>query len=329
MEQKNGRYDTFVFGGLATTDPRLVNAKLSVLRPQSYTARDDDGSLSGRAALSWQATPQILAYISAARGSKSGGINMSGLPLDAQNRPALSTAVIEPEQNTTYEIGVKSTLFDDRLIFNITGFTTTVTDFQATLVDNSQTVALRGYLSNIPKVTVKGFEIDSTALPAPGLALRFALAYADGRYADYPAGPCPLELQTAATTACNLTGKPLAGLPLWSISLGADYARPLGPGEAFAHIDTAWRTGYPGDPTLSVFTFIEGYNLTNAQIGWRSKQGWYAAVFARNLLQCRLHPEPHHPGRQLRPHPRHAQRPAGDRGDIGIQHLAEPPAGRG
>ena len=174
--------------------------------------------------------------------------------------------------------------FDDRLIFNITGFTTTVTDFQATLVDNSQTVALRGYLSNIPKVTVKGFEINSTALPAPGLALRFALAYADGRYADYPAGPCPLEVQTAATTACNLTGKPLAGLPPWSISLGADYTRPLGPGEAFAHIDTAWRTGYPGDPTLSVFTFIEGYNLTNAQIGWRSNAGWYAALFARNLF---------------------------------------------
>jgi iron complex outermembrane receptor protein len=284
MEQKNGRYDTFVFGGLETFDPRLIAAKLSVLRPQSYTARDDDGSLSGRAALSWQATPQILAWVSAARSSKSGGINMSGLPLDAQNRPALGTAVIEPEQNTTYEIGIKSTLFDDRLIFNITGFTTTVTDFQATLVDNSQTVALRGYLSNIPKVTVKGFEIDSTALPAPGLALRFALAYADGRYADYPAGPCPLEVQTAATTACNLTGKPLAGLPLWSISLGTDYTRPLGPGEAFAQIDTAWRTGYPGDPTLSVFTFIEGYNLTNASIGWRSNAGWYAAVFARNLF---------------------------------------------
>jgi iron complex outermembrane receptor protein len=286
MEQKQGRYDTFVSGGLATTDPRLVAAKLSVLRPQSYTARDDDGSLSGRAAISWQATDALMAYASFARGYKSGGINLSGLPLDNRNQPVLATAVVEPELNTTWEVGVKSSWFDNRLIFNITGFHTSVTDFQATIVDSSQTVALRGYLSNIPEVTVKGFEIDSTALVTTGLNLRLAVAYADGRYSDYPAGPCPLEVQTAATRACNLTGKALAGLPPWSVSLGADYTRPIGRGEAFAHIDTAWRTGYQGDPSLSVFTFIDGYNLTNAQIGWRSKQGWYAAVFARNLFNA-------------------------------------------
>jgi iron complex outermembrane receptor protein len=36
----------------------------------------------------------VLGYASYARGSKSGGINMSGLPLDNANLPALNTAVV-------------------------------------------------------------------------------------------------------------------------------------------------------------------------------------------------------------------------------------------
>ena len=45
------------------------------------------------------------------KGSKSGGINMSGLPLNASNQPALNTAVIKPENNTTVELGVKTSCF--------------------------------------------------------------------------------------------------------------------------------------------------------------------------------------------------------------------------
>ena len=92
-------------------------------------------------------------------------INMSALPLNAQNQPVLSTAVVRPERNTTYEGGVKADLFDRRLRLNLAAYYTEVRDFQATLVDSTQTVALRGYLSNVPKVTVKGFEADAIAAP--------------------------------------------------------------------------------------------------------------------------------------------------------------------
>jgi iron complex outermembrane receptor protein len=37
---------------------------------------------------------------------------------------------------------------------------------------------------------------------------------------------------------------------------------------------------------MSRFTYIEGYNLTNAPIGYRSREGWEEAVFARNLLDA-------------------------------------------
>lgn len=288
QEDKDGYYDTTVSGGPATTNAALTSARLGVLRPQSYEAHDSDGSLSGRGNLAWQVTDRTMAYASYARGFKSGGINMSGLPLDSNNRPVLATAVVRPERNETYEMGLKNTLFDNRLIFNIDGFYTKVRDFQATVVENSltQTVQLRGYLSNIPQVTVKGIEADVTALILPGLSARTSFAYSDGEYTNYPAGPCPLEVQTAATTRCSLTGRRLASLPRFAITAGLDYQRPVGDGQVFVHVDTASRSGFNGDPSLSRFTYVRGYNLTNANIGYRFAGGLELIVWARNLLDA-------------------------------------------
>ncbi len=287
FENKTGNYSTQVSGGPATTNPALINARLGVLRPQTYAARDRDGSLSGRANIAWQPTDDMMLYASFARGFKSGGINMSGLPLDANNQPALATAVVRPERNTTWEAGIKSTLLERRLTINLAAYRTTVRDFQATVVDSSQTVALRGYLSNIPEVRVQGIEADA-ALRIGNLTLVGALAYGDGVYTDYPAGPCPLERQSAAAAACDLTGQRLAGLPRWSQTLSADYALAVADGAVFLHADSNWRSGYSGDPTLSSFTWIKGYNLTNASLGYRredaSGKGWEIAIFARNLL---------------------------------------------
>ncbi|WP_294394469.1 TonB-dependent receptor [uncultured Sphingomonas sp.] len=289
-EEKEGRYDTSVFGGLDTANVALGNAKLSVLRPQSYKASDKDGSLSGRANLSYQVTDGVLGYLSYARGFKSGGINMSGLPLDAQNRPVLATAVVDPERNTTYEAGIKSTLFDRRLILNLAAYHTAVKDFQATIVDSSQTVALRGYLSNIPEVRVRGIEADATARVAANLSVRASVAYADGEYLDYPAGPCPLERQGSATTACDLSGRRLSGLPRWSETIGLDRALPVDRVANGAHLvlhaDASIRSGYYGDPTLSRYTYIEGRTVTNASLFFQHRAGWEIGVFARNLFDA-------------------------------------------
>ncbi|MFC3670250.1 TonB-dependent receptor [Novosphingobium pokkalii] len=288
-EDKNGQYATTVFGGPTTSNAALISARLSVLRPQSYAAATHDSSLSGRANLAWQVTDRVMAYAGYAQGFKSGGINMSGLPLDSANQPVLATAVIRPERNITWEGGIKSQWWGRRLTLNLAAYHTTVRDFQATVVDSSQTVALRGYLSNIPRVRVQGVEADA-ALHWGGLTLTGALAYADGRYTDYPKGPCPLEVQTAATTACDLTGKALTGLSRWSETLGADYRLPAGRGEFVLHSDTAWRTSYNGDPSLSRYTWIDGYTLTNASLAWRNRRdggpGFELGVFARNLFNA-------------------------------------------
>ena len=285
-EHKTGRYDTFVFGGLPTTDPALNAAKLSILRGQSYAARVDDGALTGRANIAWQASAGLLVYASYARGEKSGGINMSGLPLNDRNLPATGTAVVRPERNTAYEAGIKTRLFGNRLTVNLAAFHTRVTDFQTNVSDTRAAAALRTYLANIPRVTVKGAEADLIAAVSRTLSLRASVAYADGRYADYPAGPCPIERIGNSAAACDLTGVGLPGLPKWSSTLGGDYTLPVAAlrGGLFAHADATYRTRQLGDPTGSRFTTIGGYTLVNGSIGYRSARGFEIALFARNLF---------------------------------------------
>lgn len=285
-EHKTGTYDTFVFGGPPATSSALINARLSILRGQNYAAKVNDGALTGRANIAWAATDDVLAYASIARGEKSGGINMSGLPLNDQNLPAIGTAVVRPEKNTAYEVGVKTRLFDDRLIFNLDAFYTRVTDFQSNVSDTRAAVALRTYLANIPKVTVRGVEADASVAVTRGLSLRVSLAYADGRYDSYPAGPCPIERIGNTAAACDLSGVGLPGLPKWSSTVGGDYVHAvdgLG-GSLFAHADANYRGPQFGDPTGSHFTTIGSYTLVNGSIGYRSTDGWELAVFARNLF---------------------------------------------
>ncbi|HWU54223.1 MAG TPA: TonB-dependent receptor [Rhizomicrobium sp.] len=284
-EDKDGSYNSTVSSGLATTNPTLVNAKLSILRPQSYTATVSDGSPSGRASISYQIIDGIMAYGTYARGSKSGGINMSGLPLNPSNLPALSTAVIKPEQNTTWELGLKTQLLDNHVLFNIDAFDTTVRDFQANVVDTGPG-ALRGYLANIDKVRVQGVEMESNFVADEHLSGHVSVTYSAGKYASYQNGPCPLELIASSTTVCDLSGRPLSGLPVWALSAGGEYAYPVSilerSGQAYLHGEYSYRSKMYGDPSDSRYTLMPGYSLLNTSLGVRDDQ-WDFSFWVRNL----------------------------------------------
>jgi iron complex outermembrane receptor protein len=287
VENKEGRFASNVYGGLATTNPTLVNAKLSILRPQSYTATVNDGAPTGRLNVSYDVSDEIMAYAIYSRGEKSGGINMSGLPLNASNLPALSTAVVKPEKNTTGEVGVKSRLFDRRLLLNVDVYDTEVEDFQTNVVDTGPG-ALRGYLANIEKVRVRGVEADAAFRFTEHFDGHLSSAWTDGKYVSYKNGPCPLELIGNSTTVCDLSGRPLSGTPHTSVAAGGEYFHPLHSGshptEVFLRADLAYRTDTYGDPSDSKYTVINGYTVMNALLGLRNPGHWEVSVWARNLL---------------------------------------------
>lgn len=311
-EDKNGTYSTTVSGGLPTTPGTLQdNAKLSLFRPQSYRASDNGGNPSGRLNLAYQFTDDLMGYVSYAYGYKSGGLNMSGLPLDAANNPALATAVIKDETNRTWEAGLKSAWWDNRATANLAAYRTVVRNYQANITSSTETAAIRTYPANIPEVRVQGVEGDFAALLFRGFTLRASFAYADGKYTDYPKGPCPLEWQNPnAAGGCQplvapaslaiktsnprgnpdvpgayvLTGLPLAGLSKWAGSLGFDYELPIGSDAFLVHADTSARSDYNSDTANSIYTRIAGYAVVNASVGYRFNDNWEVDVFARNLF---------------------------------------------
>ncbi|MBX9605151.1 MAG: TonB-dependent receptor [Gammaproteobacteria bacterium] len=286
-EDKHGRFNTRVFGGLATRDPALVALQRSILRPQSYRAALTDGSASGRVAAAWHWRQDFMTYASWARGFKSGGINMSGLPLDANGLPAVAFAKVRPEEVTTYELGLKSHWLDERLTLNLALFHTEVRDFQANVVDSSPG-ALRGYLANIDKVRVKGAELDGAFNVSPRWRLHFAAAWTDAEYARYPNSPCPLEALLSATSVCDLSGRPLPATPRWAGSGASEYFRPVRlaglAGEAYARLEVSARSQVYGEPTDSRFGIIKGYGLVNVVVGLRQQGPWDLSFWVRNLF---------------------------------------------
>lgn len=287
IERKSGSYATVVFGGGTPANSTQTSAKLSILRPQSYVAGVDDHDLSGRLTASYNLTESVMAYVSYARTGKSGGINMSGLPLNALNLPALNTAAIKPERNTTYEVGVKTQWLDKRLTVNLDYFNTTIRDFQTNIVDSAPG-ALRGYIANIDLVRDQGVELDSSYQINANLTAHVSGAWTDGQYASYKDGPCPLERIGASTTVCDLSGRPLSGLPKWAWSAGGEYRQDAVlvnlPGEAYLHGELNYRGSTYGDPTDSQYTLLAGYALVNASLGFRANGQWEASIWARNLL---------------------------------------------
>jgi iron complex outermembrane receptor protein len=174
-------------------------------------------------------------YVNGASGQKSGGINMSGLPVypagvagHASGDPILSTAVIRPERNFTWEAGIKSQWLGGKATLNLAAYSTVVHDFQANVVDNAAVVALRSYLANIPRVTVKGVEADANWQVAPWFALRGALAYARWALCLLSGGAMPDRADGLFHHILQPDRQALPGLPEWTGSVGGEITHDLG-----------------------------------------------------------------------------------------------------
>jgi iron complex outermembrane recepter protein len=283
-EDKFGSFDQVVAGGLATTDPTLIARKLSIVRPQAYEVSFTDGSLSGQINVAYDIAPDIMGYVAYSKGYKSGGINLAGIPTDAAGNPVFTTARIKPEDGTTYEVGLKTQFFARTLTANLAAFYTTVHDYQVNVVDSGPG-ALRGYLSNIEEVRSKGFELDAAWSPIDSISSYLSLAWTEGNYESFVNGPCPLERIGTATTACDLSGRPLPGLPKWAISLGGEYRTDLLSGTGYVGFDATYRSDQYSDASDSQYLVIDGYSLVNFRAGWVSPSGvWEGFVWVKNAF---------------------------------------------
>ena len=301
-------YGTTATGSLvsgSTLVQRQHFAQHDVLTPQAYTAAFSDWNVSGDLKLSYEISKDVLTYVSSARGFKTGGITLNGVPTSADTGlPLLGTERVKPERLQNYEIGIKTQFLNRHATFNIAAFRTDIKDFQAT-VNNGQVSVIRGYLANAEKVQIQGAETDFSYKPNQNWNFYVNGAYTDAIYKQFAGAPCPPELSggTVATSAqtpgpaatpgalspayCNVSGQWLPGVSKWSGSWGAQYTHPgrlLGrEGEAYIGYDGSARSRWSSNPSRSVYTDVGGYGLANLRVGFRSGETWDVYGWVRNL----------------------------------------------
>ena len=288
-DKKEGSYVSVVTNGQGSTN--LTSDQRGVLAPQSYAPKFDNWNLSGDITVAYQFSPDIHSYATYARSYKSGGINLSGLPLDANNNPILSTATVKPETVNHYEIGLKTQLLDRRATINLAGFWTDIYDYQAT-VNNYQLAVLRGYLANAGQVRTRGIELDSAFRPSTGLNLYVNAAYTDAKYIRFTNAPCPPELSGGSNSPpfCDISGQRLPGVSKWAFSYGAEYNWPVGAGQVYLGYDGSYRSDFSSNPSPSAYMNVDGYSLSNFRLGYRKGDklnvfAWVRNAFDRNYYE--------------------------------------------
>jgi iron complex outermembrane receptor protein len=320
-DKKSGYYDSVVsihnaqFDFVATADnvaalraaqptPAALTTfqnQTNTLAPQHYTPSFSAWNVSGDINIAFDFTPDIHGYATYARSFKSGGINLSGLPLNSTNTAVdLTTQTVKPEKVNHFELGLKTQFLDRRVTINLAGYWDVINDYQATVNNNAINV-IRGYLANAGQVRVRCVEFDRSFRPNERLSLYFNGAYTDATSTRFTNAPCPPELSggTAATAAnpasapgvaggfspaqCDISGQVLPGVSKWALSFGGELNHPIGGGEVYFGYDGSYRTRFSSNPSPSAYTWIEGYSLSNFRLGFR-KDGFNVFGWVRNAF---------------------------------------------
>jgi iron complex outermembrane receptor protein len=277
-EDKTARVQRFApTGGAAVTGAALA------ARNARYGAYDSGSvgltQFSPTALLSagYKATPEVLLYSSLSHGEKSGGINLS-----VPGAGGVASLLVGTERANAFELGVKSTLLNNRLQLNGNLFATVVHGYQSNAYDP---VSRSSYLTNAGDVRTRGLELEAIATPLKGLTLRSNGSFNDASYLDYRNAPCPPE---RAATFCDLSGRnALVNAPRWIGNLGAQYAHVAGEGlQAYYNANYAYRAATYGTLDASEYSKIPGYSVSNFSAGLRTTRGaaWDLSLWVKNAF---------------------------------------------
>lgn len=140
--------------------------------------------VDGNVSLQYDIAPSVMAFASFGHGSKSGGFaetNTIAVPPPLLVNGKVPAALVFAGSNIasefakTYEVGVKSTIFDHRLRFNVTGFWTDVAGFQDTVFTGGPL----GFITFNGPARSKGFEVETNFKATPTLELGGSFTYSD------------------------------------------------------------------------------------------------------------------------------------------------------
>jgi outer membrane receptor protein involved in Fe transport len=217
-----------------------------------------------------------MLYARVASGFLPGGPNI--VPVGVPNVPA----TFSPTKLTDYEVGLKSTSPDNRLMVDLSAYYIDWTKIPLTTFENNFT-----FLTSGGQARSKGLEATISWLAAPGLKLSANASYNDAtltKDAPYPSN--------------GKRGDPLPYAPQFTLGLSGDYDFALGGGwhgyvgASYRYVDersTDFAFSYPVAgvlPPLPSSPTIPGYHTINLRAGV-NRGPWDIGVYVKNLTNQR------------------------------------------
>lgn len=200
--EKEGQYAYVTNSGLPLAAPNVIPR-------QSF----DEDTFDPSVTLQYKLTPRTMIYAAVGRGSKGGGFVSNTAQVTPTSFP------YRQEQSTNYEVGVKSSLLDNRVTFDLSAFVLKLKDLQVSTFDP---VAFAFYTTNAASAQSSGVEGSVQVRPLEGLSLSASAAYLDAKYDDFPGAQCPAQAPPTCNTF-NLAGYEIIGASKWSGSASFDY----------------------------------------------------------------------------------------------------------
>lgn len=183
-----------------------------VLVPQGTQAKASFSATTPMLSASFKFSPEVMAYARYAEGFKSGGFNG-----EAQT-PLSAITPFRPEKMQSFEVGVKTMLFDRRLRLDSAVFHNRNTDMQESVFTAQGATGTD--ILNAGRAHTEGLELEAEALITPDFKLRADYGYLHEKYDQFIDGGVDVANNRAVVHAPRHTLSLTADATLARTSIG-------------------------------------------------------------------------------------------------------------
>ncbi|MEX1669389.1 TonB-dependent receptor [Zhongshania guokunii] len=246
--------------------------------------------------LQWDVNDVAMAYFSARRGFKSGGYDArSNASPSADPTPSNPTAVLanprvligsfefEEERATSYELGLKTSLFDGVAELNSALFYTQFDNLQVSVFDGT----LGFNVGNAAGAVTQGIEFDGRVALSEHMILGAGLAFLDFEFQDHKLGTCIQDQIPDHPNGinCDYSGKTNQYAADYSGNVLLGYERDFGKSLTLrANLDAIFSDEYHPSPNLDDRVKQDAFVQFNGRISISSNDGvWEVALLGKNL----------------------------------------------
>ncbi|HTV94803.1 MAG TPA: TonB-dependent receptor [Steroidobacteraceae bacterium] len=252
-----------------------------------YTGNRAFVNITPRLGVDYHFTDHVMGYLTYSRGFKSGGFDMRG---NAAVYPQTEGGYAS-ETADSYELGIKTTLLDDTLLFDMDVF---YNPYRNAQIPVQEFVTYNGAPTNLTaelnagKQINQGVEIESVWRPTKPLTLGLNVGYLDSYYKDFLI-PCNVFTLTpgcggsASTVNVADANRPI-NAPAWTASGNGTYTWDLAAGSLLARLGYDWRSFTKVAATFQSPTDQPAYGLLNGGLAFTTTGGaWRFSIDGKNL----------------------------------------------